>query len=84
MGKDCEEAVELLYHYLDGELTEDRRGLIRRHLDDCPPCFEAFDFESDLRAVIASRCREQVPDALRQRVAEALREAQQQQGLKTE
>ena len=84
MGKDCEEAVELLYHYLDGELTEDRRGLIRRHLDDCPPCFEAFDFEADLRAVIASRCQEQVPQALRQRVAGALKEAQRQEVRKTE
>ena len=45
---DCVEAVHLLYHYLDGELTMERRVLIRQHLDDCPPCGQAFDFEADL------------------------------------
>ena len=73
---DCVEAVHLLYHYLDGELTAERRVLIRQHLDDCPPCGQAFDFEAELRVVVSQRCRETVPDHLRQRVAEALRRAQ--------
>lgn len=70
----CEEAVELLYHYLDDELTEEHRIVIRRHLDDCPPCFEAFDFEAELRVVIAHKCREHVPGHLLDRVARALQE----------
>ena len=69
---DCQEAIHTLYHYLDGELTEYRRVEIRQHLDDCMPCLEAFDFEAELRIVIAHRCREQVPDHLRVRVARAL------------
>ena len=76
---DCVEAVHLLYHYLDGELTTERRVLIRRHLDDCPPCGQAFDFEAELRVVVSQKCRETVPDHLRQRVAEALQEAQRQE-----
>ena len=71
---DCVEAVHLLYHYLDGELTTERRLLISQHLDDCPPCGEAFDFEAELRIVISQKCREQVPDHLRARVADALRQ----------
>jgi mycothiol system anti-sigma-R factor len=71
---ECSEAVEVLYHYLDGQLTEERRILIRRHLDDCPPCLDAFDFEADLRVVIAHKCRERVPEELRWRVAMAIRE----------
>lgn len=74
MHDHCYEAVELLYHYLDGELTEERRVVITRHLDDCPPCLDAFDFESELRVVIAHRCREEVPDSLRAKVAEALQD----------
>lgn len=73
MGEFCTEAVELLYHYLDGELTEERRIVIQRHLDDCPPCFSAFDFEAELRVVVAQKCRERVPESLRNRVAEAIR-----------
>ena len=72
MDEHCVEAVELLYHYLDGELTDDRRVLIQHHLDDCPPCFEAYDFEAELRMVIARKCREEVPDSLRMRIAQAL------------
>jgi mycothiol system anti-sigma-R factor len=69
---DCVEAVHLLYHYLDGELTTERRVLIRQHLDDCPPCGQAFDFETELRVVIAQKCREQVPPELVERVRKAL------------
>ncbi len=76
---DCFEAVHLLYHYLDGELTTERRVLIRQHLDDCPPCGQAFDFEAELRMVVSQKCRETVPDHLRQRVAESLRDAQRLQ-----
>ena len=72
MGDDCREAVELLYHYIDGELTEERRVLIRHHLDDCPPCLQAFDFELELRVIVSQRCRERVPDKLQQRIAQAI------------
>jgi mycothiol system anti-sigma-R factor len=73
-GVDCNESLRRLYTYLDGELTEERRVEIRRHLDDCPPCFEAFDFEAELRVVIAQRCKDHVPDSLRDRVHNALTE----------
>jgi mycothiol system anti-sigma-R factor len=72
MGDDCREAVELLYHYIDGELTEERRVLISHHLDDCPPCMKAFDFEVELRVVVSQRCRDRVPDALQERIARTI------------
>jgi mycothiol system anti-sigma-R factor len=71
-GVDCGETIERLYHYLDGELTEERRQEIRIHLDDCSPCLRAFDFEAELRVVIASRCRDRVPESLLERVRMAL------------
>jgi mycothiol system anti-sigma-R factor len=70
----CDDALHELYGYLDGELTVERRTAIQHHLDDCPPCYEAFDFEAELRIVIARKCTETVPDALKQRIAEALRQ----------
>ena len=68
----CEEALQELYVYLDGELTEEKRTVIRGHLDDCNPCFEAFDFEAELRIVISARCRDEVPESLRDRIAQQL------------
>jgi mycothiol system anti-sigma-R factor len=69
---DCDEAISELYGFLDGELTEERKVEIRRHLDECPPCFEQFDFEAELRLVIASKCKDEVPESLRQRIADVL------------
>lgn len=68
----CDEALHELYGFIDGELTDDKRSRIRHHLDDCNPCLEAFDFEAELRTVIAQRCREEVPDHLRRRIAQAI------------
>jgi mycothiol system anti-sigma-R factor len=70
----CREAIDTLYRFLDGELTDQRRLDIAQHLDDCGPCLEAFDFEKELKAVIARKCRDTVPEALRQRVYLALME----------
>jgi mycothiol system anti-sigma-R factor len=70
----CDETIERLYFYLDGELTEERRVEIARHLDMCGPCVGAYGFESELRRVIANRCKDHVPDALIDRVASALRD----------
>jgi len=76
MDEHCLEAVELLYHYLDGELTDERKVQIQSHLDACPPCFEAYDFEAELRIVVRQKCRDHVPETLRLRVAAALHEVE--------
>lgn len=68
----CEDALTELYGFLDGELDDALRAKIERHLLDCSPCLEAFDFEADLKRVIAQKCRDHVPDSLRMRIAEAL------------
>ncbi|MGH9028391.1 MAG: mycothiol system anti-sigma-R factor [Acidimicrobiales bacterium] len=75
----CNETLHRLYTYLDGELTEERRQQIQRHLDDCPPCFEAFDFEAELRIVIANKCKDRVPEGLRDRVHRALEDEEKKQ-----
>ena len=70
---DCVEAVHLLYHYLDGELTAERRVLIQSHLDECLDCLHVYDFHAELRIIIAKKCREQsVPPGLLARVKDCL------------
>jgi mycothiol system anti-sigma-R factor len=82
-GVDCDEAVHELYHFLDGELTDERRREIAVHLDLCGPCADAAGFESELRMVIASRCQDRVPDALIARVAAAIDEARRHDSAST-
>lgn len=68
LNGDCTAMLERLYHFLDGELTDERRSKIQRHLDGCPSCFSAFDFEAELRIVVAARAQTAVPDALVARI----------------
>lgn len=69
---DCEESILRIYSYLDGELTVLVRQEIKRHLDECPPCSSGFCFETELRALVAQRCRDEVPPELKARIAKAL------------
>jgi mycothiol system anti-sigma-R factor len=77
---DCGSAIHQLYDYLDGELTERRRTEIAEHLDYCAPCAGAAGFESELRQVIADKCKDHVPDSLIERVAQLI-DAEQQRHL---
>ena len=72
----CQDALHELYGYLDGELTDDRRAAIHRHLDECQPCAEPYDFEAELRDVVRRKCQEQVPDNLMSKVRVALEREQ--------
>jgi mycothiol system anti-sigma-R factor len=78
----CDEAVHQLYHYLDGELTEERRTQISEHLNFCGPCGGAVEFEAELRLVIANRCKDHVPESLIQRIAKAIDEESRQHDVK--
>jgi mycothiol system anti-sigma-R factor len=75
---DCGQTVERLYQFIDGELTDERRHQIERHLDECSPCLQAVGFERELRIVIANRCKDRVPEELRQRIRAALEKEEQQ------
>ena len=70
--RECVDALEELYTFLDGELTVEKREHIRVHLDDCNPCLETFDFEAELRIVISTKCRESVPESLKEKIREQI------------
>ncbi|HEX7168162.1 MAG TPA: mycothiol system anti-sigma-R factor [Acidimicrobiales bacterium] len=69
---DCGAVVAELYTFLDGELTESRRVQISAHMHGCVDCHEVIEFHAELKMAIAQKCREQVPDEMRARIAKAL------------
>ena len=70
---DCERALAEVYTYLDQELTDEMRVQIAAHLESCNPCFEAFDFEAELRMVITTKTHSgEFPETLRIRIEEKL------------
>ncbi len=71
----CEQALASLYMFLDRELIGPDLVEVQSHIDDCMHCVEAFEFEAELRTVIASKCREQVPTELVERIRISIRSA---------
>ncbi len=65
---DCDDVLREVYPYLDRETDDELRVRIEHHLDGCHDCLEIFDFQAELRQVIARKCHDPVPDTLRQRV----------------
>jgi mycothiol system anti-sigma-R factor len=73
MTADCNETLREMEAFLDGELTDDAVATLRDHLDDCPDCLQAFDFQAELKAVIAEKCRrDRMPAGLLARIERCL------------
>ena len=67
-GCSCAEARAHLEAFLDQECTADLTERLARHVDTCPHCSQVADAERHLREILRSRCAEQAPAALRERV----------------
>jgi anti-sigma factor (TIGR02949 family) len=69
----CRECVDHLYEFLDREVTPELERDIRRHLEECAPCDEQFDFEAVFLNFLRARCRTQgAPPELKRRVLREL------------
>lgn len=55
--RNCEEIAELLYQYIDRELSSDEYEEVREHLDACPPCKHVFRLEENMLTLVGERCR---------------------------
>ncbi len=66
---DCAVVIREVWAMLDGELTDDERGRLRRHLDHCPACLRHYGVEERIKKLIATKCSgERAPSYLVERV----------------
>ena len=66
---DCRDVLAEVYLYLDLECADDRRELIRQHLDECSPCLREYGIEQEVKALVARCCgAETAPAGLRDRL----------------
>ncbi|MBN1170956.1 MAG: mycothiol system anti-sigma-R factor [Micromonosporaceae bacterium] len=77
---DCSEVLEEVYLYLDLECSDERRQLIRTHLEECAPCLREYGIEQEVKALVARCCGNEAAPAefkhrLRLRLAELVVEA---------
>lgn len=71
----CEEALERLFAYLDGELEEPERERVAEHFEVCRRCYPRLEFEcSFMEAIRRVRGGDGAPAELKSRVLEALRD----------
>jgi anti-sigma factor (TIGR02949 family) len=77
---DCAAVMLKLYEFLDDEIEPGDKAEFERHMQSCVTCFEAFDFEAELRDVIRAKLAQDVtcPSSLRGRILEALDKADAQ------
>jgi mycothiol system anti-sigma-R factor len=48
--------LDEVYLYLDLECADERRDLIRTHLDECSPCLAEYGIEQEVKALVARCC----------------------------
>jgi anti-sigma factor (TIGR02949 family) len=71
----CDETIRELEAFLDGALSEDGHHTIHAHLEGCRDCLQAFDFQAELRTVIAAKCRsDEMPPGLLSRIEQCFNE----------
>lgn len=61
---ECQEALQQLERFLDGELPGERVHEVKQHLTDCYPCTDRATFEEQLRAIVRRECVEHAPPQL--------------------
>lgn len=73
----CQEALERLYEYLDGELTPHAADEVRRHLALCQACYPEVRFTTEFHDALhrAARGQPVCPEALRKKIARMLEES---------
>jgi mycothiol system anti-sigma-R factor len=69
MSDECKDVLDEVYLYLDLECSDNRRELIKQHLDECSPCLREYGIEHEVKALVARCCgAENAPEELKARL----------------
>lgn len=70
---DCLEAIDDLYAYLDGELTnEDTLNKFKQHLNHCQSCYSRSELEGIISERIKTSGKGKAPEPLKTRLYELI------------
>lgn len=79
----CEDVMDRLWEYLDGELDPETAGKVEKHLEVCQRCFPQYDFRRAFKELLSHSGEGTVPPQLQRRVFEALLEEDRVAGVGT-
>jgi len=72
---DCEQVLEMVWGYLDGEIDEEQYVGIHMHIEKCGECGPRYEFQRKLMALVERKCKEgPIPSNLKQRLFRLLRD----------
>jgi len=74
---ECEEALDRLFEYIDGELTPSELEHVAAHLKECPPCEAEHKLNEKIKTRVAATGGECAPETLKLKVLETLRTARE-------
>lgn len=75
----CEDVLDRMYEYLDGELDAHHLTVIRQHLDECGPCLRQYDLDEAVKALVRRSCAcEPAPEQLRLKILTRITEVRVQ------
>jgi anti-sigma factor RsiW len=70
----CRELVDFLLDYVSGELSQEHKDLVEKHLTGCPPCFTYLEtYQMTIKLTRQLPCQP-LPPQLAQRLRRALEE----------
>lgn len=70
----CEDAIEVLSDYVDGQMDGSTKAAFQAHFADCPPCLDFLATFKTTLVVSKKVCDEQIPDEVRTRLRSFLKE----------
>lgn len=76
----CDQVMDRLWDYLDGELDNETSERIHEHLEVCSRCFPQYDFRRAFKELIQRSGEGPVPPGLRRRIFEALLQEDEREG----
>jgi len=75
MELDCEQVLQLVWQFLDGEIDEARYLEIEAHVAACADCGPRYQFQRRLLALVEMKCREgPIPTELKRKLFRLLEE----------
>ena len=68
----CRQVVELLWEYIDAELTPELTDHIRAHLAACEACYPHYEFQKAFLEFVRRHGVQVAPPTLREKVLSAI------------
>jgi mycothiol system anti-sigma-R factor len=66
---DCNQTMDRLDSYVDRELNDFEMVEVRKHLEDCPPCEQHFEFNLRVKRLVHTKaCPEKAPRELLEKI----------------